>query len=291
MQHLSGHTVIPMSADTAAPHDQVSSCGCAGCQAAVAPPPPSFVYAIGKISARFPSIDIEKELAQVVRGSETASLTDQQVLHQVLSQPENAYLAREMCWVFSAQGVESFIIVPRSGVELSELIAALGLGSAEGATTVVVGSRGFQVPASACAGLTLPGVVASKIYSFNIDELVKSLPLKENELNAGKELLDRITHLIDNVGDIDEHRAVNYLSLRYPAMYSLVIENYGQDRSLQGLNVRRVSTNAQRRLVDVQLSFVNRKTDVRELYAVRVDVTGMFPFLVTPLRPVFDKDA
>lgn len=274
------------------PQQPSGTCGCQACQGQVqTAPTPSFVYAIGKISARFPSIDIEKELAQVMRSTDTASLTDQQVLHQILSQPENAYLAREMCWVFSAQGLESFIVVPRSGIELSELIQALGLGASEGATTVIVGTRGPQMPAAACAGLSLPAVIASKVYAFKLDELVRSLPLQENELDAGRELLNRITHLIDNVGDIDEHRAVNYLALRYPAMYGLVIDNYRQDRSLQGLTVRKVSTNAQRRLIDVQFSFVNRKTDVRDLFAARVDVTGMFPFLVTPLRAVFDKDA
>ena len=89
---------------------------------------------------------------------------------------------------------------------------------------------------------------------------------------------------------LDEHRAVNYLAMRYPAIYSLVIDNYGRDQSLQGVGISPVSTRSQRRLVDVTLRFVSRKTDVRELYAARVDVTGMFPFMVTPLRPVFEKD-
>jgi hypothetical protein len=150
--------------------------------------------------------------------------------------------------------------------------------------------RTLPPPPSACAGLTLPGVVASKIYSFNIDDLVKALPLEAVQIQAGKELLERITHLIDNVGDVDEHRAVNYLALRYPGMYSLVVENFGRDFSLQGMSVRRVQTRSSRQLVDVQLTFVSRKTDVREHYAVRVDVTGIFPFLVSPLHAVFDKD-
>jgi hypothetical protein len=284
--------VTPMSGETTTTDTQAGHqphCDCQVCSGGPATRP-DYVYSIGKISARFPSVDIEKELYQAVRTTETEKLTDRQVLHQVLSQAENAYLAREMCWVFSVNGVETFIVIPRSGLELNELVAALGTGSSDGATCVILGQRTGPLPGSACAGLTLPGVIASKIYSFNIDELVKSLPLEQTQVDAGKELLGRITHLIDNVGDSDEHRAVNYLALRYPAMYSLVVESFGRDFSLQGLGVRRVSTRSTRNLIDVQLNFVSRKTDVRESYAMRVDVSGMFPFLVSPAHPVFDKD-
>jgi hypothetical protein len=269
-----------------APASGGCGCGCSG-----SAPANDYVYAIGRISARFPSIDIEKELYQVVRNTETNKLTDSQVLYQVLSQPSNAYLAREMCWVLSVRGVEAFTVIPRSGLELTDLVNALNLTPSAGATNVVIGTRSLPMPASACGGLSLPSVVASKIYSFNVDEFVKELPLNEPQIAAGKELLDRITHLIDNVGDMDEHRAVNYLSLRYLAMYNLVVENFNRDFSLQGVSVRPTSTRSNRKLVDVTLRFTSRKTDVRESYAVRVDVTGMFPFLVTPLHPVFEKDA
>jgi hypothetical protein len=274
------------SAQTVTPS---GGCGCSSCSGSE--PIMTYAYAIGRISARFPSIDIEKELYQVVRGTDTAKLTDSQVLYQVLSQPDNAYLAREMCWVFSVRGVETFTIIPRSGLELTDLVNALNLAPSEGATNVVIGTRSLPLPASACGGLSLPSVVASKIYSFNLDEFVKELPLNEQQVAAGKELLARITHLIDNVGDMDEHRAINYLALRYLAMYSLVVDNFNRDFSLQGVQVRPSATRSNRKLVDVTLKFTSRKTDVRESYGLRVDVTGMFPFLVTPLHPVFEKDA
>ena len=288
-----GTIIAPMTAtrNEASPagHADSGGCGCASCAESAAGP--GYVYAIGRINARFPSIDIEKELAQVVRSADTVNLTDREVLHQVLSQPENAYIAREMCWVFSVGGVETFTVVPKSGIELAELIGSLALGSQPGGTNVLIGSRSaLSLPASACGGLSLPTVLASKIYSFSVDEFVKALPLDKGQVAAGQDLLNRITQLIDNVGDLDEHRAVNYLAMRYPAIYSLVIDNYGRDQSLQGVGISPVSTRSQRRLVDVTLRFVSRKTDVRELYAARVDVTGMFPFMVTPLRPVFEKD-
>src|SRR5271166_2796337 len=41
-----------------------ASCGAAPAAAAGAPSAPTFVYAIGRIEARFPSISVEKEFAQ-----------------------------------------------------------------------------------------------------------------------------------------------------------------------------------------------------------------------------------
>ena len=44
-----------------------------------------------------------------------------------------------------------------------------------------------------------------------------------------------------------------------------------------------------RKIVDVIFSYTNRNTDVVEKFAVRVDVTEEFPFLITKLSPYFDR--
>jgi len=46
-----------------------------------------YVYAIGKVTTRFPSLGIEKELLQATgrAGKETIGLTDQKAFHKVLS--------------------------------------------------------------------------------------------------------------------------------------------------------------------------------------------------------------
>src|SRR5688572_21621078 len=54
----------------------------------------SYVYAIGKVEARFPNLAAEKEFAQVAGRTETSGKTDQQTFHAVLSQRENRYLVR-----------------------------------------------------------------------------------------------------------------------------------------------------------------------------------------------------
>src|SRR5215467_14907099 len=46
---------------------------------------PSFVYAIGRIEARFPNLAAEKEFAQATGRADTAGKTDQAAFHAVLS--------------------------------------------------------------------------------------------------------------------------------------------------------------------------------------------------------------
>jgi hypothetical protein len=74
---------------------------------------PSFVYAIGRVEARFPNLAAEKEFAQATGRADTAGQTDQQTFHSVLSRRENRYLARQLCWVLTVQGQETYLLAPR----------------------------------------------------------------------------------------------------------------------------------------------------------------------------------
>jgi hypothetical protein len=56
------------------------------------------VYALGRIEARFPNLAAEKEFAQASGRTDTAGTTDQETFHAVLSERDNRYLARQMCW-------------------------------------------------------------------------------------------------------------------------------------------------------------------------------------------------
>src|SRR5262249_34024510 len=72
-----------------------------------------YVYAIGRIEPRFPLPSVEKEFAQATGRTETAALTDRQAAHKVLSQRQNRYLARQLCWVMTIEGLETYMLVPR----------------------------------------------------------------------------------------------------------------------------------------------------------------------------------
>ncbi len=95
--------------------------------------------------------------------------------------------------------------------------------------------------------------------------------------------------LTDNAGATDEHRALNYLAMRYPAIYAKAAEQFGGDSSLSGVEVRPSPLSSMRNIVDVIFSYTNRNTDFTEKFSVRVDVTEEFPFLVTKMSPYYDR--
>jgi hypothetical protein len=69
---------------------------------------PSYVYTIGSITPRFPALSVEKEFAQATGRATTNGLTDRQALHQVLSRPENRYIVRQLCWVMTIEGIDTY---------------------------------------------------------------------------------------------------------------------------------------------------------------------------------------
>src|SRR5690348_13249905 len=69
-----------------------------------------YVYAIGRIEPRFPRPSIEKEFAQAIGRAETLALTDRQATQKILSERQNRYLVRQLCWVFTIEGLETYIL-------------------------------------------------------------------------------------------------------------------------------------------------------------------------------------
>jgi hypothetical protein len=159
----------------------------------------------------------------------------------------------------------------------------------------VIGVRGPIAPPQMCNGLLVPIVLFNQIYSFDIDSLIKAIPCPEGMTDeqftpAAEELFGRIMQMADNAGATDEHRALNYVATRYPAIYATTAEAHKRNAALTAVEVRPSRLSGVRRIVDVILSFTNRQTDVVDKYFARVDVTEEFPFLVTKLSPYYDRD-
>lgn len=95
--------------------------------------------------------------------------------------------------------------------------------------------------------------------------------------------------ITDNAGATDDHRALNYLAMRYPAIYTRTAEAFAQSFSLTSVEVRPSPMAGTRKIVDVIFTYTNRNTDFKEKFAVRVDVTEEFPFLVSKLSPYYDR--
>jgi PatG Domain len=278
-------------AATAVSPQACSTCGAGGGGTAA---PPSWVYAMGRIEPRFPSISVEKEFAQATSRDKTAGLTDRQALHAVLSKPENRYLVRLLCWVMTIEGLETYIVVPRDPADFSLLVETLRPTPQPWDLDVVIGSRGPVAPSGMCNGLMVPIVVFDQIYSFDRDALIKSIPKPDKSsakefAPAAEELFDRILQMTDNAGATDSNRTLNYLAVRFPAIYHKTAEYFGKDYSLTAVNVQGSSLSGTRNILEAIFTYTNRSTDVADKWFVRVDATDEFLFLVTKLSPYYDR--
>ena len=268
---------------------------CPTCSASNGSTEVQYIYAIGRIQPRFPSLGIEKEFAQAVKQANAAGLTDNEALYKALSEPQNRYLARKLCWIFSVQGLETYLLQPRNPVDLDMLIESLQPSPKLTDVNIVIGVQGPIAPPQYCNGLQIPIVGFDQIYSFDVDALLKSIPkptgkgVTKNFSAVAEELFVRIMQMTDNAGATDDHRALNYLSVRYNATYATAADCYTRNCSLTGVEVRPSSLSGTRNIVDVIFTFTNRDTDVNEKYYCRVDVTEEFPFLVTKMQSYFDR--
>jgi PatG C-terminal len=284
--------------DISRQHTANKPCGCGSMEGSSNPNgtkmmTPSYVYAIGRIQPRFPRPAVEKEFVQATGRAETAGLTDREALRSILSKRENRYLVRQMCWVLTIEGIETYIPTPRDPADFDLLVEALRPAPHPTDVDIVIGTRGPLASPELCNGLIVPLVIVDQIYSFDIDSLVKAVPRPEKipakQFTATVEdVFNRIMQMADNAGATDEHRALNYLAVRYQAIYSQTAEMFGRDFSLTAIEVRPSPLSGVRKIVDVIFSYTNRNTDFTEKYFIRVDVTEQFPFLVTKLSPYYD---
>ncbi|MBN3816751.1 hypothetical protein G3N57_09080 [Paraburkholderia sp. Se-20369] len=284
------HTVIA----AASPNNEAPCPTCASNSSSMAT---SYVYSIGRIEARFPLLSVEKEFAQAAGRAETAGQTEHEMFSNVLSKPENRYLARQLCWVLSIQGLDTYILQPRDPIDFDRLVNALRPKPSAMDIDLVIGMRGPIAPPEFCNGLMVPIILFDQIYSFKRGDLLKAIPVPENMKekaakerfeSMAEEVFERIIQITDNAGATADHRALNYLAVRSPAIYAKAAEEFARDFSMTGVETRPSSLSATRSIVDVILVFTNRNTDFQEKFRLRVDVTEEFPFLVTKLSPYFD---
>jgi hypothetical protein len=259
---------------------------------------PSFVYAVGRIEPRFPSLGVEKEFAQATKGVDATrnatvtGLTNREALHDALQQQR--YLVRQLCWVMTIQGLENYILVPRDPADADLLVKALRPYPSLMDLDVVIGILGPIAPAQMCNGLMVPIVMFDQIYSFDRDTLIHSIP---NTTNAPEDrfkvtadyTLEQVLQAADNAGAMDEHRALNYLAMRYHAIYATAADMHARDYVLTAIDVRPSRLSGVRKILDVVFSYNSRNTDVIEKFFVRVDVTEEFPFLVTKMSQFYER--
>lgn len=277
---------------------ETTSAGCATCDDSRPMPSPTadpvYVYALGRVQPQFSNLGAQQEFAQVVARTDTAGKTDQQVFQAVVTARANRYLARQLCWVFTVQGIETYLLLPRDPADLELLLETVRKEPSGDDIDLVVGLRGPMASPEACNGLMVPIVGFDQIYSFDRNDLIEAIPRSDNTAAeefgpAAEELFTRIMQLTDNAGATSEHRALNFLAMRYSAIYGKTVEQFARDFSLTGVEARPSPLSSTRNIVEVIFSFTNRSTDFTEKFFVRVDVTEEFPFLTSKLSPYFDR--
>src|SRR5215510_5018534 len=278
--------VPPESNARTAPHSHVSPALCANCSAAAdtngnEAVAPSYIFAIGRVEMRFPTVAVEKEFAQASGRTDTKGLTDRKAIHAILSERANRYLLRHLCWVFTIDGLETYILVPRDPADYDQLREAVRPRPSPLDIDVVIGVRGPIAPPEMCNGLTIPIVFFDQIYSFDRETLVNALPqakqrgkAKSTDYTASaEELFERLKLklITDNAGSTDEHRALNYLCVRSADVYEKVAAAFDREASLTAIDIQPSPLSGTRNILDVIFSFTDRKTDVIEKLFSRVD--------------------
>ncbi|WP_461459251.1 cyanobactin maturation protease PatG family protein [Methanothrix sp.] len=251
-----------------------------------------YVYALGQIEARFPNRSIEKEYVQILERSKSANLDHQQAFYSVLSQPENRYLARKLSWILTKEGVPIYILLPTGPEDLDILLDAIRPSACPLDRQVVVGRKGPVAPPEMC-GLEVPMVLVDHLYSLEYNNFMKSihpeLVADEKFKAAALELFRRMMQIADNTGSTDKHRALNYLSVRYPAIYAKAAGEQERNFSLTSVEAVSSRLSDSRKIISVVFTFANKEIGIVEKYFVRVDVSEEYPFLVTKMSPYYDR--
>jgi hypothetical protein len=258
---------------------------------------PSYIYAIGRVVHRFPNKSVEMELAQALgrRAEETRGQTREEVVYKSLTDPANRYLARQLCYVFTIEGLETYIIVPSDPLDIDRIAQSIRPAPDVGDIDVIIGERREIASPDMCNGLLVPIVAVDQIYSFDRDALIKAIPRRKGTSEdqfkkTGEALFNHIIQIADNAGATDEHRALNYLAVRYDEIYHRTQLAQDENYSFAAVEVRPSRLSGTRKIVDVIFSYENLANRATQKWFIRVDVTEEFPFLVSPMQQYFERE-
>ena len=142
-------------------------------------------------------------------------------------------------------------------------------------------------------GLEVPMVLVDHLYSLEYNDFIKSIRSEsvtdEKFKAAALELFRRMMQIADNTGSTDKHRALNYLSVRYPAIYAKAAGEQERNFSLTSVEAVSSRLSDSRKIISVVFTFANKEIGIVEKYFVRVDVSEEYPFLVTKMSPYYDR--
>ena len=274
----------------------VTAQACEKCEAeAGSAAPPTPIYALGSIRAGFPNMSLEKEFQATAAAIGAAGPTNS-LLYQVLSQGENLYLARDICFIFQVDGVDAYIIKPRTYVEVAQFVTALD-PSLEKPLDGIIGVKGPLAPPEMCNGLQLPLVAVNQSFISNLRAFVEAIAQQAGvSAELAQSVLEAILGLTDNTGATDEYRAINYLAVKYPQIYVTTSQmldpgqapgGYQGAYYLVGVSAQLANVQGTRRIVNVIFKYIQQQTSEVAYWFSTVDVSGLYPFLVSKFAPYY----
>ncbi len=275
----------------------------------------SYLYAVGRLGVKFPSLSVEKEFFQAHDPQTVDKLfdVDDEVgllrLNVKLEDPgaklyralygalfevleKNVYIARDMCWILrTLNGMELFVIEPPSEEQLEVLIAALEPGSAD--HVPLWAFIGQELPASAnpfCDRLGLPAALMSTLFIPPADSAITGAD------PSHLALVQAILGLTENAGNTASDRALNWLLANdlevYKQSYDLAHgtgDQPAQRFDLVDVRTRTVLGGGHREQVDVIFEYQGASSGVTRRLATGVDVTGEFPYQESVLEPFIGR--
>jgi hypothetical protein len=263
------------------------SAPCPTCaQAALQPPVEQFVFAIGKLEMRLPTIGVEREYRRCAKLEEGNPASRGARMRAVFE--ANHHLAARACYVLMIGGTPAFSLVPVIQSAREALVGALFHLDSADHWVVVIGKLGTTCRPGDCGGLLVPFVYCDQIYCFSMGEWIEELQKtfehgakskdKEMLASAARDLFNQSVTSLQNTGVNDAHRALNFLLMRHAGTFHAVAERRGK-AVLERVEARTSEGLGTRRQVMVILTFLSITTGVPERLFCRVDVTEEWPFL------------
>jgi hypothetical protein len=274
------------------PAGSSSDVPCPHCSERLASDQLQYIYSIGKLEVRFPTLAVEREFQQRERHllleRKKAWADSGERLFQVLT--SNPHLARAVCFVHLIGNIPAYVVAATGQEVMNSLIKAVrGVGQPD-VWNIVIGKRGPMATPTTCGGLLAPIMACDQVYTFTIKEFVQSLlervkPVasarthKNQNFEANiEDMFHRITGSMENLGAQDGHRALNYFLVQHPGLFLAVTER--ADRAtLDSIETRVTQGSIGNRVVTIILTFIEQATGVPERLFCRVDVTEEWPFV------------
>lgn len=285
--------------------------------------PGAFIYAYGTIQAYFPSLSVEREFYQALVAlhishdkafdihDEAALIALNQApdlrrfLYEVFSKPDNASIAREMCWTIqSPSGSELFLIDPQNAAHLGTLIAALKPEAyLPRNRRVFIGQESEAHSNPLCAAWALPSSQLLHLFEAPVNSL--SAPSRGGNVlvvhvpshsggevsgsDALQQLVQSILQLADNSGTGDRNRTLNYVLLNQAVLFTKAWElAQSSGMSLTGARVEQLNYGGNPGRTRVIFDFSNTNGGAQSWYYI-VDGASAFPYLVTDLQPFINQ--